>query len=254
MIAGKQFRPSPWAAVIVILMLVLLLGLGIWQMNRSQEKQSLLDNFKQAPAMPDVELAEIGADWESYRYRRLTLTGQYDAQHQILLQNQVRQGRQGYFVLTPFIIDNNSERVLVNRGWMPQPDSLETIPDIIVSDSARTLSGLINHPPAVGMRIGSLDDSAAGWPKRLPYVDTEWLSLQLGKQVKPWVVLLGADQDDGYVRQWQPSVRMTPEKHQGYAFQWFSLAIALIFLFIAGSMKPGAKAVTDTIDQENEKE
>jgi len=42
---------------------------------------------------------------------------------------------------------------------------------------------------------------------------------------------------DGFVRQWQPSLRMGPRKHKGYAFQWFSLAVGLLFLFIIASLK-----------------
>ena len=235
---------------IVTLVLVLLISLGTWQMNRSEEKQQLLDRYEQAPTLPALVYAEIGSDWENRRFRKIQLSGYYDDQHQVLLENQVRNSQPGYMVLTPFHIENENRVVMVNRGWISQGDRAGKVPAVMVSSDQRSLTGLINHPPEVGMRIGSLDDSRAGWPKIVPYMDTDWLALQMGVDISPWIILLGENQPDGYIREWMPSVRMTPEKHKGYAFQWYSLAIALVFLFVAGSMRPEAVARDDYQDGE----
>ena len=36
---------------------------------------------------------------------------------------------------------------------------------------------------------------------------------------------------DGFVREWNPVI-MSPEKHIGYAVQWFSMTFVLILLFL----------------------
>jgi surfeit locus 1 family protein len=235
---GKRFRPGMVMSIVVVIMLIILLSLGTWQMDRSREKQLLLDSYQQAPSLPSLDFAAIGDDWEQYRFRKIDLDGKYDTQHQVLLENQVRSGQSGFMVFTPFHVDDGQQTVLVNRGWLPRHNDPGSLPDVTVTEQKRSLIGLISHPPEVGFRIGSLNESASGWPKMAPYIDHDWISLQLGEQIVPWVVLLDKGQSDGFLRDWHPSVRMTPDKHKGYAFQWYSLAIVLVFLFVVGSLKP----------------
>jgi surfeit locus 1 family protein len=254
MVSGKtirRFRPRILVVVIVMLVLVLLISLGNWQMDRSREKQSLLDRYELAPTLPVVGYSEVGSDWEKYRFRTIEVSGYYDERHQVLLENQVRNSQTGYMVLTPFYVENDNRVVMVNRGWLSQDAGAREIPAVSVSTDHRSLIGLINHPPEVGMRIGSLDDSRAGWPKIVPYMDTDWLALQLGVEISPWIILLDENAPDGYIREWMPSVRMPPEKHKGYAFQWYSLAIVLIFLFVVGSMRPEGDDRDDTQDEQS---
>lgn len=238
----RTFRPSLPVTAIVVVMLGILISLGTWQIDRAREKQELITRYEAAPKMPVVTLADLEQDWISYRYRRVELRGSYDNQHQILLENQLMQSKSGYMVMTPFDLDDSGHAVLVNRGWLARGNDLQSLPDIEVAGETRQLSGLINEPPGVGIQIGSLDDSMAGWPKSVPYADLGWIELQTGKRLLPWIVLLAPEQPDGFTRSWQPAVRMGPEKHQGYAFQWYSLAIALIFLFVVGSLKPQGDA------------
>ena len=245
----RTFRPTLLPTVVTVLVLGVLLSLGTWQIDRGQQKQQLLDRYEEAPSMPVLALDDIGDDWQQSRYRRIVLQGRYDSDYQLLLENQIRGNRSGYMVLTPLYIVDTDQVVLVNRGWLARENAAQALPDVSVVQESRELAGLINLPPEVGMRIGSLDDSASGWPKAVPYVDIDWISLQLGKPVMPWVVLLAEDQPDGYARSWEPAVRMTPEKHQGYAFQWYSLAAVLIFLFVVGSFRPQGEAPdTETED------
>lgn len=234
----RRFRPSLLPGVLVIVMLMVLISLGTWQLNRSAEKQRLIDSYRQAPSLPVISPAELTINWQEYRYRKIDLTGQYLADRQILMENQIRGHQPGFLVLTPFKLQGGEGIVLVNRGWLAEMPDNQHIERIALSGETQVISGLVNHPPGVGMRMGSLDDSSPGWPKRLPYIDMQWLGLQLADRIKPWMVLLGDDEPDGFDRQWQPTLRMNPEKHQGYALQWYSLAIALVFLFVAGSMRP----------------
>ena len=53
--------------------------------------------------------------------------------------------------------------------------------------------------------------------------------------------LLGEDggdsaEPDGFVRDWKPS-GLTPERHLGYAFQWFALALTLAVLVLVSFLK-----------------
>ena len=242
MLKNKRFKPALAPTLIVVLMTGVLVSLGVWQLHRAEQKLQLLQRYENAPRLPALAATGLESDlathWREYRYRRVRLMGAYDAGHQILLENQISHGRVGVMVITPFILADSGAVVLVNRGWTAAAGAAREVIENGPAAAPRRVRGLLNHPPAVGMRLGSPDDSKQGWPKPMPYVDLEWMALQLGRPVLPWVVLLARDEADGYHRDWRPSVRMGPEKHKGYAVQWFSLAGALVFLFVAGSMKP----------------
>ena len=57
------------------------------------------------------------------------------------------------------------------------------------------------------------------------------ISEHTGTSLKPYELLLVSHNASfGYLRDWKPNV-MAPEKHQAYAVQWFSVAIACLVVF-----------------------
>ena len=46
------------------------------------------------------------------------------------------------------------------------------------------------------------------------------------------IALLGADQPDGFIRDWKAHAGFGPTRHQGYALQWFSLSAALLVIYV----------------------
>jgi len=59
---------------------------------------------------------------------------------------------------------------------------------------------------------------------------------RLGYNVLPYQVLMDIDEPNGYEREWLP-MRMGPEKHHGYAFQWFALSVAWIIIYLVLTIK-----------------
>ena len=58
----------------------------------------------------------------------------------------------------------------------------------------------------------------------------------LGYPLQPALILLEPATPDGYERDWQPRFGgFGPERHYGYAAQWFALAAALVILYLAAS-------------------
>jgi surfeit locus 1 family protein len=62
----------------------------------------------------------------------------------------------------------------------------------------------------------------------------------LGRPVLPGLVLLDAEQPDGYEREWQTRFQSGPERHLAYAVQWFAFATAalVIYLIVSFRRKP----------------
>ena len=164
------------------------------------------------------------------RYQLLRLQGHYDSGHQVLLDNMSHAGQSGYQVLTPFITAGGS--VLVNRGWVPASGDRGRLPDIDVSDQPRLLTGRIDRLPRPALRLAAdTVVSATPWPRRLLFPTVEEISAQTGYALRDFQLLLNPDEADGFVREWKPAL-MEPEKHIGYAIQWFGLAATVVFIFV----------------------
>ncbi|TAL44776.1 MAG: SURF1 family protein [Methylovulum sp.] len=231
-----KFKIIP--ALATICLLALLLALADWQWRRAEEKRVLLHLQQQAVGAATITLsAETQDDAESLRYRKVQVTGHYDAAHQFLLDNQVSAGKPGYFVLTPLLLPDalssgSAKAVLVNRGWVPLKQNRAVLPDVSVNTAQITVNGRINKFPGVGMKLAGAEIPTANWPSVVQVVDNRVLAEKLGHDVFRFQVELDKNDPDGFKREWQTSAVMSPEQHIGYAVQWLGLALTLALLFI----------------------
>jgi cytochrome oxidase assembly protein ShyY1 len=226
-----SFTVRLWPTLATGIGLVILVSLGTWQTQRGQEKQALAAAFARgdAPAVP------YGADGGQERYAHVRLEGRYVPDRQILLDNMTHNERVGYRVLTPFRTTLGT--VLVDRGWVLAPPRREDFPDIRVSDDLRSVTGRIDQLPRAGIALAASD--GAGWPRRLSYPDAATVQRVMVEPLDPVIILLDASASDGYVRDWKPG-GLPPERHFGYAVQWYGLALALAVIYVVVNLKrPG---------------
>lgn len=235
-IGGYEFRPSLWPSLTTLLLFILLLGLGFWQLDRAAQKRALLAAYGDRPNDAPIQLADDFRADPAWRYRRASVRGEYRADRQFLLDNRVYQERVGYYVLTPMRLAHSDYAVLVNRGWVPQGATRADLPALPTLAGPQTIEGLIDFPPSKVFVLGEGEDRDPGWPKVLQRVRLELQSQQLGIKLLPMVLLLADDQPGGFVREWKPVV-IGPERHIGYAVQWFSLAAALLILYVRASVR-----------------
>ena len=222
-------RFSPGFLILTLLFVALTLSLGFWQLDRADQKQALLDIYGERSEI-SVPLGKVIDDWQSHHYQRIGTEGAFLPDKQIFLENQVREGQVGYHAYVPFRTVED-DVILVNTGWQKELKEKEDIPDTQVQ-----IEALLRPPPEVGIRLGSLDQTSFDRPYRTPYVDIDWIGRRLNLDLSPFVLLLATDRDGEIATDWIP-VRMPPERHRGYAVTWFSLAAALITLFLVYSFK-----------------
>lgn len=228
----RRFRPGLAAILFTAFFLPLLLALGSWQVNRAIEKQALFDDF--AAGGDAVALGEDAGRLDALRrYTPLQATGTYMPQRQFLLDNMVRDGQAGYRVLTPLRLDEDTA-MLVDRGWVVRDFSQAALPVIDVGAQKRTLTGKLDRLPRPGIALNA--ELAPGWPKVVQFPTFDELSEALGLRLAPGVLLLDASEPDGFRRDWRPS-DFGPERHIGYAVQWFALALTLVILFLVWSFR-----------------
>ncbi|HEY0939061.1 MAG TPA: SURF1 family protein [Steroidobacter sp.] len=240
---GKRrvWRPSPLGAALTVLGTTLLLQLGFWQLGRAEQKRMLLDQYARGQ-QTQIEITPQNADTLA-RYQRVEVSGRYDPSHQILLDNMPSQaGQPGYRVLTP--MQTAAGWLLVDRGWLPLGSTRADLPDIRVGDDERTITGTIDDLPRAGIELDTpAIDANAPWPRVLSFPKHSVLEQQLGHALLPGLLLLDASQPDGYERAWEAHIAVTPERHIGYAVQWFALAAAAVIIFIVTSFR--TKKATD---------
>ena len=106
-ISKKRYAWLPSLATLLIL--PILLSLGFWQIQRAQQKQTLIQHYKERKQHPPLSLQQIESEKKivNLRYYRAQLTGHYDNTHQIFVDNRLHNHRVGYYILTPFVLSAN---------------------------------------------------------------------------------------------------------------------------------------------------
>lgn len=229
-----QFRPRLVPTLATMLVFPLLLALGLWQLDRAEQRQAIVDAYETRDERAAVDLNRDGAPDGDAAPRNTTAYGHFDSERQLLLDNQQHRGKVGYHVLTPFHLEDGDRAILVDRGWVPAGDSRAELPDVTVDDSARAITGFLDQGPPSGLRLGGMADGESGWPLRIQYLDYDALESRLDTALLPRVLRLDPDAPDGFVREWGPAFRegYGPERNHGYAVQWFGLATALAVIFL----------------------
>lgn len=201
------------------------LGLGRWQLGRAAQKESLqasLDAQAARPAVPPGDLARTQEQALDQRHRRIVLAGMWRADATTYLDNRPMNGRPGFLVLTPLVLDEGRGAVLVQRGWIPREASDRTAIAPYRTDTGPVrIAGRLAEWPSQRIALGE----EQGGPIR-QNLDRASLRRDSGLDLRPLIVIQEADggtRGDGLMRDWvRPTVDV--HKHYGYAAQWFGLA------------------------------
>lgn len=221
---GSSRKPLPaWLPLAVGFAFVALFAfLGTWQVGRGLEKRTELDTFAH-----DGGFSSWRHGAEVAPFQRLRVTGEYDGDHQFLLENITHGGRPGFYVLTPLAGRDDEPLLLVNRGWIADADAT----DLAVPVGIVTIRGRAGRLPRAAVHMGDPIAAATGWPRRAVFPATADVVAALGREVQPFVLLMDPDDDAGFIREWAPP-GFGPGRHFGYALQWFAMAAVLAGLLV----------------------
>jgi surfeit locus 1 family protein len=236
-IGRRVFAPPAWGLVLTGLALAAFVSLGTWQLGRAREKQALADSFA-AGSRDTVDATGSGFD-DLPRYQQVRLRGAYDSTRQILLDNMPSAaGRPGYRVLTPLERADGRGWVLVDRGWVPLGATRADLPDVAVAGGQREVVGVLDGLPVPGLRVGpAAAPGASGWPRVMLFPTEADVESALAADFESRIVLLDPGAPDGFERSWRPSLGFGPERHLGYAIQWFAFALVAVVMLIALNLR-----------------
>jgi len=221
----------PVLLILAVLMILSMLRLGIWQLDRAQHKQSLLDQqvslANQAPvALSSIsdQLIKNDAAISDLRFRQVIANGAYLADKSVYIDNQVLDGQVGYKIFTPLLLTANQEVILVDRGWLSVGESRAELPSFSTRLENVRLKGRLNAPPAQPPLWDDAYEVAQGqvWA----YLPLHEYTVQMGLTVLPLVLELAPETSQQFKRRFAEINDEWVAKHQGYAFQWFVMAAA----------------------------
>lgn len=222
----------PLMLIVGLLIVLSMLRLGVWQLDRAEQKQLILSQLQAKSEQAHTDLLAISKNiqLERQRFRNVSAAGVYDADKSIYIDNQVVNGQVGYQIFTPLIL-TPGQAILVARGWLPVGSSRDVLPVFETPLESQALIGRLNLPPA---QPPLWDESynvynGAVWQ----YLPISEYAQQMQLNVLPLVLELAPEQtaesDESkspFVREWSAVNDEWVAKHKGYAFQWFAMAVA----------------------------
>lgn len=229
-----MFSKSWWfTTVLVVAGAALCVRLGIWQLDRLDQRRTFNAHVEVMWAAPVLEITGKESGLGDMEYRSVIATGTYDFENQIALRNQYWNDQYGYHLVTPLVLADGMA-VLVDRGWIPSegneaPSNWEKYDQQV----SQTVSGII--------RLGQEKPDVGGRPD--PTLEPGQSSLSLWNNVNlvrlaeqmPYELVgiyIQMDAEEGDVTPpvpFQPEIEITEGPHLGYAGQWFTFAAILFF-------------------------
>ena len=216
----------------VVLVELLLLRLGFWQLSRAAQKQQQLDALqvvltqKHAGDISTASPQNTDFDWVQGILR-------FQTKPMLLLDNQ-RRGQQVGVIVYQAGLNESGQAFLVDLGWLPVAGNRQ-FPMTVPLTGPVAVSGLLMPPPSAGIAMGNAQSQMPDGRLLLTRMDLPALAKQLQKPLANRVLRLDPALPIGYQRDLDVQANtLSPEKHRAYAVQWFGLAVALLLLCVYG--------------------
>jgi len=227
-----HFRWVP--TLLLALPIPLFVALGVWQIDRAEQKREQARILGQRAELPALELGDPITDPDALRFRKLRARGTFEVAGQILITNRRQGNRVGFHVITPLHIRGSDSRVLVNRGWIATAEDGGPVATP-VPERELVVTGEAYLPAAPAFVLHGNPEAAKDWGSRWPYLTLELYTAATGIQVQPVIILQDPDTAGGFLRLWP---RESPKEgmHIGYAIQWFAFALIALVLWLRFSL------------------
>jgi surfeit locus 1 family protein len=224
------FRPRFWPTVVALPIVLICTGLGVWQVHLLHWKEGLIAARAAAFAAPPAAAPQSKAAAEQMAFRRVGDTGVFLNDKEILVAAISQAGASGFDVFTP-LREPGGRIVFVNRGFVPT--ELKDRSKRAAGELQGTVRvvGLLQLPPA----------ARPNWfvPNNRPDLN-EWFWVDLPAMVAAdkldhvagFYIDADATPNPGGWPQGGSAPTALPNHHLQYAITWFSLAVAMIVVYV----------------------
>lgn len=233
-----HFRLIPFLACIVVCAIGI--ALGNWQTRRAAEKQAKMEAVKEQSVKPPYEINGKMPSSEKMAFRPISAQGEFIKEWVIYLDNRPHNGVAGFYVLMPFKIENSDDVVMVLRGWIPRnPVDRIKIADYKTPTGKIKISGVIRLASDRVMQLGTPEKLQAG--AIVQNITTQEIAQQVNWKLMDFMLEQQSSMDDQLIRDW-PAPSFGIDKHKGYAFQWYGLALMTLIFFVVTGFRRGKKS------------
>jgi surfeit locus 1 family protein len=216
-----------------------LIGLGVWQLQRLAWKEALIARVTARIDAPPVA-APGPREWPKLdvgeqEYQPIAVSGRFDHEHEVrvvqaLTEPRGRYGGFGHFIMTP-LATRDGWIVYVNRGFVPQDKTDPATRKEGQVAGETTVAGLLRAPHDRSWLMPADDPSKNEWFSRDPALYARASGLPAEK-VAPYIIDALADPTlPGGLPQGGETVVNFPNGHLQYAITWFGLAAGLAGVF-----------------------
>jgi len=225
-------RQWVFATLLVLLGTALCVRLGIWQLDRLEQRRAFNAQVVTMRAQEPLNLnSGLPADLAAMEWRAATVTGEYDFENQVALRNQYHDSEYGFHLITPLQFTGGT--VLVDRGWIPaasdsSPEDWRAFDEtgqVVVTGQIRlgqtkpAFGGVADALPLDGSKLEVWNN-----------LDVEKISAQTPYPILHVFIQPNAGTEDATPPfPYQPIIELTEGSHFGYALQWFTFAVILFF-------------------------
>lgn len=228
-----RFRLVPFVAT--VLLVILGIQLGNWQTRRADEKIALQNKLAERSKGAPLQIGAAPLAADAVEFRTVSVSGEFVRDWPLFLDNRPQDGKVGFYLLMPLRIAGTGEHVLVARGWLPRYTAEhDRLPAFDTPTGTVTVTGTARASMGKVMQLG---EPAQVVPKAiLQNVEPAQVSAASGMTLQPFFIEQRdpAGPGDTMARAW-PAPALGVDKHKGYAFQWYALAVmALLFFLITG--------------------
>jgi surfeit locus 1 family protein len=239
LLAALLSRQWWWVTLLVVAAMMVLARLGIWQLDRLQQRRTANAVLSATLAASPLDLAgaTLAADSSTLKNRQAMATGAYDLDQQVILIVQNWQGRAGVHLITPLILVDGETAVLVDRGWIPEADNNPAGHAKYDVLGPVTIDGFV----ALSQALSGGTEGKAKVPQKEWYrVDVAAIEQQMPYELLPFYVLQAAEDNSQLPFRNDPEFDLSEGSHLGYAFQWFIFSLGLgigYVLYVRKNMK-----------------
>ena len=225
-------RPRLGPTLVALPLVAVLVSLGLWQLDRRDEKATLVDRIESRMMAEPVALPASIVDPADWDYRRVVVRGAYSHDRALYVTGRTYRGRVGVDVVVPLRLaepGGGSGYILVNRGWLPIERQRPDTTAITRPEGDVVVEGVLRLP------------SERGWmqPDNEPG-NNRWFWIDIPAMADaaalpgaaPLLLDAAASQHAGdYPVGGRTRVDL-PDNHLQYAITWFGLAAALLAVYV----------------------
>ena len=219
--------------VVVIIALAVMIRLGIWQLDRLEQRRAFNARVQAQLDQPPLDLSGpvLDADLEQMEYREVVAFGEYDHAAEVALRNQAWNSQFGVHLVTPLRIAGSDRAVLVDRGWIPFEEFEDGDWSEFAEPGQVEVRGMLRVPqnrPTIGFRSDPTPAPGSEPRKSWNVLSADFLAGQIQYPILP--VYIQQAPDPAWTRLPYRSLtqlELSEGSHLGYAIQWFAFALIL---------------------------